>query len=160
MANKKDYYLYATINGEDDPLGSSLIFLGQTKSYTLGKPLSQFNDWQTYSRVENQHENFGNPFHADYMTHTRKTYIGKTSPMSLFANSNYKTQKASQLGIALNTQPFYYTRKIHSRKRQRRHQQNILTKTINNNILMGPPTETKTLEYDGFPVMVLTLGYG
>lgn len=155
---KRDYYLYATINGEDDPLGSSLIFLGQTKAYTLGKPLSQFNDWQTYSRVENQHENFGNPFHADYMTHTRKTYIGKTSPMSLFANANYKTQKASKLGIALNTQPFY-THARYTPERDKGDTNKIyLLKTSTTTYSWDPPGN-KNVEYDGFPLWCLLWGW-
>nr|UGV35362.1 MAG: ORF1 [TTV-like mini virus]UGV36744.1 MAG: ORF1 [TTV-like mini virus]UGV37081.1 MAG: ORF1 [TTV-like mini virus]UGV37169.1 MAG: ORF1 [TTV-like mini virus]UGV37522.1 MAG: ORF1 [TTV-like mini virus] len=153
---KQNYYFYGTTTGNKDPLGSQIIFLGQTKSNTLGKPMH--TDWQTYGNPNKIHENFGNPFNEHYINGEYYTFISQTSPIQLMARGNWQTSKASELNLALNTQPFFLKSR-YTPNRDKGDTNTIYLLKTSNITYSWEPTDNEKVKYTGFPLWSLLWGW-
>nr|UGV35946.1 MAG: ORF1 [TTV-like mini virus] len=157
---KKDYYLYGTTNGNTNPPLKSLIFLGQTKANTEGKPF-QTTTWSDYSNPNKIQENYGNPFYSRYMHHEYTTFISKSTPEEIInkikqnANANVDN---SDLNIAVNTQPFFLTTR-YTPDRDKGDTNKIYLLKDTNTSFSWEPTGDKQVEYEGFPLWCLFWGW-
>lgn len=155
---KQEYYMYGSTTGEDNPFLKNLIYLGQTKANTIGKPFN-VSTWQDYSNKNKIHENYGNPFNAFYMQHNYKTFISKKTPEDII--NKIKAQdstKTSDFEIALNTQPFTLTTR-YSPDRDKGDTNKIYLLKDTNTTMSWEPTGNKNVEYEGFPLWCLLWGW-
>nr|UGV36377.1 MAG: ORF1 [TTV-like mini virus] len=159
---KEGYWLYGTRNGSEQSKLTELIFVGQTKTYTIGIPIGE-QGWMTYSQTQKKYENFGNPFHPDYFNGNRQLWISKSNPMTVF-NGNYKTQTINsynkthtQNGIARVTQPLWTTVR-YTPERDTGENQIYLLKISDNKFNWNEPDDADLI-YEGYPLWCLLWGW-
>nr|UGV36925.1 MAG: ORF1 [TTV-like mini virus] len=155
---KRGYYLYGTLNGHyTQSTVKELIFLGQTRTYTEGNPIGD-QKWQQYSQTQKQQENFGNPFHMNYLDKTIGIYISQKPPNDIFKDEN-RTKKLDD--IALQLAPVEQDLITEVRYNPERDKgDNIIWLQSNSDTIYGwhEPTE-EDLKYEGFPLWCLLWGW-
>nr|UGV38727.1 MAG: ORF1 [TTV-like mini virus] len=162
---KPEYYLYGTHNGSyETSKVSDLIFLGQTRYYTEGKPIGTTQTWDNYSQKNKQRENFGNIFYTHYLHKEIGLYISQIPPNTIF-DSQYRTKQISQLKIppestlalAPVTQDLF-TEVRYNPERDKGDNKIYLVSTSDNIDGWREPTDTDLI-YEGFPLWALLWGY-
>lgn len=154
---KPGHYFYGTLNGNDNPLLSELIFLGQTMRYTAGKPINN-TDWNQYSQKAAQLDNFGNIFYARYLHKEIGVFIGTKPPSEVFENIRDRTKRASDMSITKLEQELYLTLRYNPDRDKGDTNKIYLVRTSDTEIGWTEPTD-KDLEYDGFPLWCLLWGW-
>nr|UGV37981.1 MAG: ORF1 [TTV-like mini virus] len=161
---KPSHYLYGIQNGDDDPQVQSLIFLGQTRYYTYGKPIGQ-TDWSIYSSDQGKKENFGNIFYTRYIHKEFGVFISTTPPNTLFENKSYRTKKISELqkeqpkiSIAKLDQDIYKTVRYNPERDTGKDNKIYLVKTSDLSTGWPEPSD-EDLIYHGYPLWCLFWGW-
>nr|UGV36919.1 MAG: ORF1 [TTV-like mini virus] len=154
---KEGHYLYGTTNGDDDPTLNQLIFLGQTRTYTLGKPIGMQN-WSDYSKTNLQTENFGNIFYARYLHKEIGVFISTVPPSQLFANTSERNTQASQKGVTKLDQNILITLRYNPDRDKGDTNKIYLVRTSDREFGWSEP-EDPDLEYEGYPLWCLMWGW-
>nr|UGV38262.1 MAG: ORF1 [TTV-like mini virus] len=163
---KPNYYLYGTLNGSyETSKVADLIFLGQTRNYTTGNPIGADTTWENYSMKTKQRENFGNPFHSNYLHKDIGLYISQTPPNTIF-QMTYRQKKLNEVKVPPDTgqqalapvTQDLFTEVRYNPERDKGDNKIWLVK--NSDIIYGwhEPQE-EDLKYEGFPLWALLWGY-
>nr|UGV37362.1 MAG: ORF1 [TTV-like mini virus] len=150
-------YFYGTLNGDDDPQLKDLIFIGQTMSYTQGKPIGT-TTWTDYSQKNKQHENFGNLFHTNYFNANSNLFVSSKPPTEIFSLTTNRTNKAKASGLALLTQPLHTTCRYTPERDKGDTNKVWLLKTNDTKMNFDPPDDPNLI-YEGFPLWCLLWGW-
>nr|UGV36069.1 MAG: ORF1 [TTV-like mini virus] len=148
------YYLYGTLNGDDNPPIKQLIFLGQTRYYTKGEPINN-KTWTEYSKPNVQTEYWGNPFHPDYFHGTIGMFIGQTPPNEVFQNPT--TGTATTKNLSKVTQELY-THVRYTPERDTGENQIYLLKLSDPKQNWLEPDDPDLI-YEGFPLWAILWGW-
>nr|UGV37322.1 MAG: ORF1 [TTV-like mini virus] len=98
---KSNIYLYGAENGSSESLVGTLTFLGNSMTYTAGKPLNSASTWEQYTK-----ESWGNPFFTEYINEQRNVYMSNIQPSQLYQKKTESIKNTS--GLTLIDQPMYY----------------------------------------------------
>lgn len=153
-------YLYGTHNGDTNPTIGSLVFLGQTKNYTEGKPINN-QHWETYSQTNLQSINFGNIFYHYYLTGSQGTFKSTKPPNEVFNNMTHRNKKINDplvesLGITPNTTPYITTVRYNPDRDTGKDNKIWLVKDT---YTSWDPPEDEALTYEGFPLWCILWGW-
>nr|UGV37793.1 MAG: ORF1 [TTV-like mini virus] len=159
---KPGYWLYGTQNGSEKSKLSELIFVGQTKTYTIGQPIGT-RTWATYSATQTKYEYFGNPFHPDFFNGTRQLWISKSTPQEVFTNNIQSTtietynSTHSNKGISEVTQDLHTTVR-YTPERDTGENEIYLLNIADNKFNWDEPDDADLI-YEGYPLWCLLWGW-
>nr|UGV36907.1 MAG: ORF1 [TTV-like mini virus] len=158
---KAGYWLYGTLNADDNPQIKNLIFLGQTKTYQKGNTLGSSTNWTNYNN--GKQENFGNVFHKDYITQTVGVFIATTPPNEQFwthkeKRINDKDNTVQSFKITKLTQPLIVTIR-YTPERDKGYKNKIYLVKDTDTTESWQEPEDETLIHTGYPLWCLLWGW-
>lgn len=162
---KTGMWLWAAENGNDPPTFNEMIFLGNTVQYRLGTPMKTIKpNAKSIQEIISDPgftklENWGNPFHENYMNLKHQLWWTQTSPTAHLSTHKDKspTTKVDNLGFNKLQQELFFYGRYNPNRDKGENTQLYYLKNYEEESDWEPPTN-QNLILTGFPLWLLIWG--
>nr|UGV35158.1 MAG: ORF1 [TTV-like mini virus] len=167
---KDNMWLWAAVNGEEDPKIGDMIFLGNTVQYNHGTALVDLpginkNYTDNIKTAMDKYINpkyWGNPFHEDNFNQKTRYYFTQASPQITLNTTTHQNKplntKISTLGFTRLHQEFYFTGRYNPNRDRAENNIVYFLKTTAEATGWDPDPEKDTLITAHFPLWVSVWG--
>nr|UGV35168.1 MAG: ORF1 [TTV-like mini virus] len=161
---KQNMWLWAAKNGNTPPKLKEMIFLGNTVQYRLGTPIENYYPTGNIQTLLNKSEfmkleNWGNPFHENYLNHKHQLWWTTSSPTTHLSSHKDKqvTETVTNLGFNKLEQELFFYGRYNPNRDKGENTQLYYLKNFEEETGWAPPPN-KNLIISGFPLWLLVWG--
>lgn len=163
---KDNMWLWAAENGQNPPQLNEMIFLGNTVQYQLGHPIKTYMPNVTAKITEllkkpefMKSENWGNPFHENYMDLKHSLWWTTTSPTTHLSAHKDKqiNTKVTDLGFNKLEQELFFYGRYNPNTDKGENTRLYYLKNFEEESGWDPP-QNKNLILEGFPLWLIVWG--
>lgn len=140
---KPNFWLWSVTNGTD--LNKELIYLGNTIEYEQGKPVTSLN----HATYLNNRNNWGNPFHEQYLNKKTKIYFSTIPPAQVI--QNIKDKWDQKITLTELTQELYFQLRYNPQTDSGKDTQIYLKSNWKEDENLDPPADTDLI-FAGYPI--------